>query len=79
MSGSRTDRSTSGYSAATRATSAAADSAAGNASHCPAGAAQDDRLGWWPYALGLGLLGGLAVPTARYRRSRRAGGRHAAH
>ena len=33
MSGSRTDRSTSGYSAAIRATSGAADSPAGNASH----------------------------------------------
>jgi autotransporter-associated beta strand protein len=44
-----------------------------------AGAAHDDRLGWWPYALALGLLGGLAVPATRYRRSRRGGGRHAAH
>ncbi|AZP21135.1 autotransporter [Streptomyces aquilus] len=45
-----------------------------------AGAEQDDRLGWWPYALGLGLLGGLAVPATRYRRGRGGrGGRHAAH
>lgn len=34
MSGSRTDRSTNGYSAAIRATSGAADSEAGKASHC---------------------------------------------
>ncbi|NUS31002.1 MAG: autotransporter [Streptomyces sp.] len=48
-----------------------------------AGAARDDRLGWWPYALGLGLLGGLAVPATRYRQGRGGrrggGGRHAAH
>ncbi|MDN3021728.1 autotransporter [Streptomyces sp. S.PB5] len=44
-----------------------------------AGAAQDDPMGWWPYALGLGLLGGLAVPAARHRRAgRRGGGRQAA-
>ncbi|MFI1721226.1 autotransporter [Streptomyces sp. NPDC020489] len=42
------------------------------------GAASDDRLGWWPYALGLGLLGGLAIPAARRRRGNRRGGRHAA-
>ncbi|MGW7204655.1 autotransporter [Streptomyces sp. NPDC054837] len=44
------------------------------------GAAENDRLGWWPYALGLGLLGGLAVPATRLRRgNRRGGGRHAAN
>ncbi|NUS80428.1 MAG: autotransporter [Streptomyces sp.] len=43
-----------------------------------AGAAQDDGLGWWPYALSLGFLGGLAVPATRYRRGRRGSGRHAA-
>ncbi|MES5818714.1 autotransporter [Streptomyces sp. RG80] len=44
-----------------------------------AGAAEDDRLSWWPYALGLGLLGGLAVPATRNRRGGRGrGGRHAA-
>ena len=43
-------------------------------------AATNERFGWWPYALGLGLLGGLMVPaTRRSRRSgRRGGGRHAA-
>ncbi|MEU6371968.1 autotransporter [Streptomyces sp. NPDC046909] len=45
-----------------------------------AGAATDDRMGWWPYALGLGLLGGLAVPATRHRRGgQRRGGRHASH
>lgn len=45
-----------------------------------AGAAEDTRFGWWPYALGLGLLGGLLVPAARRTRrgGRRGGGRHAA-
>jgi autotransporter-associated beta strand protein len=45
-----------------------------------AGASGDEGFGWWPYALGLGLLGGLMVPaTRRRRRGRRRGGRHAAH
>lgn len=37
-------------------------------------------FGWWPYALGLGLLGGLLVPATRRTRGggRRKGGRHAA-
>ncbi|WP_217236772.1 autotransporter [Streptomyces sp. AC555_RSS877] len=34
-------------------------------------------LGWWPYALAVGLFLGLVVPAAR--RGRRKGGRHAAH
>ncbi|MHA5050568.1 autotransporter [Streptomyces sp. SD15] len=42
-------------------------------------AAGDDRFGWWPYALALGLLGGLLVPATRRTRARRRGGRHAAH
>lgn len=39
-----------------------------------------EGLGWWPYVLALGLLGGLVVPpTLRMRGRRRGGGRHAAH
>jgi hypothetical protein len=36
-------------------------------------------FGWWPYALGLGLLGGLLIPATRRTRGggRRRGGRHA--
>ncbi|MCX4704465.1 autotransporter [Streptomyces sp. NBC_01373] len=42
-------------------------------------AADDEGFGWWPYALGLGLLGGLLVPaTRRTRGGRRRGGRHSA-
>ncbi|BBC32013.1 Autotransporter [Streptomyces graminofaciens] len=42
-------------------------------------ASADSRLGWWPYALAAGLLGGLLVPVTRRRRGgRRRGGRHAA-
>lgn len=42
--------------------------------------ARSDGFGWWPYALGLGLLGGLLVPASKRARSggRRGGGRHAA-
>ncbi|MBC2906509.1 autotransporter-associated beta strand repeat-containing protein [Streptomyces cupreus] len=43
--------------------------------------AESEAFGWWPYALGLGMLGGLMVPaTRRVRggRGRRRGGRHAA-
>ncbi|CCK26582.1 hypothetical protein BN159_2203 [Streptomyces davaonensis JCM 4913] len=43
--------------------------------------ATGDAFGWWPYALGLGMLGGLMVPAtrrARGGRGRRTGGRHAA-
>ncbi|MFJ3417771.1 autotransporter [Streptomyces sp. NPDC086082] len=42
--------------------------------------ARGDGFGWWPYALGLGLLGGLLVPATRRTRGggRRGGGRHAA-
>lgn len=46
-----------------------------------ANSSSDSGLGWWPYALAVGLLSGLAVPVAR-RRGRpggRRGGRHAAH
>ncbi|MFF7049866.1 autotransporter [Streptomyces griseorubiginosus] len=39
-----------------------------------------EGLGWWPYVLALGLLGGLMVPSTLRRRSGRGrGGRHAAH
>ncbi|WP_069763703.1 autotransporter [Streptomyces sp. LUP47B] len=42
--------------------------------------AETEGLGWWPYILALGLLGGLVVPpTVRRRGKRREGGRHAAH
>ncbi|MEU0412788.1 autotransporter [Streptomyces griseorubiginosus] len=38
-----------------------------------------EGLGWWPYILALGLLGGLVVPpTLRQRGRRDGGGRHAA-
>ncbi|WP_210584463.1 autotransporter [Streptomyces sp. GESEQ-35] len=43
--------------------------------------AKSEAFGWWPYAMGLGLLGGLMVPAtrrARGRGGRRRGGRHAA-
>jgi hypothetical protein len=45
-----------------------------------ANTARSDGFGWWPYALGLGLLGGLLVPaTARTRGGgKRGGGKHAA-
>ncbi|WP_043685539.1 autotransporter [Streptomyces xylophagus] len=45
-----------------------------------ANTARSDAFGWWPYALGLGLLGGLLVPASRRTRGggRRGGGRHAA-
>lgn len=44
------------------------------------GASADSGPGWWPYALALGLLCGLAVPMGRRRarNRRRGGGRHAA-
>ena len=44
-----------------------------------ANAARSDGFGWWPYALGLGLLGGLLVPATKRTRAsgRRRGGRHA--
>ncbi|WP_208779517.1 hypothetical protein [Streptomyces griseorubiginosus] len=35
-------------------------------------------LGWWPYALAVGLLVGLVVPALKRREGRRRGGRHAA-
>lgn len=39
----------------------------------------DDAFGWWPYALALGLLGGMVVPAGlrTQRRGRRKGGRQA--
>ncbi|MEU6347851.1 autotransporter [Streptomyces sp. NPDC047072] len=38
-----------------------------------------EGLGWWPYVLALGLLGGLVVPPTVLRNGkRRKGGRHAA-
>jgi autotransporter-associated beta strand protein len=42
--------------------------------------ARTDGFGWWPYALGLGLLGGLLVPATKRARGggKRGGGRHAA-
>ncbi|MET7730460.1 autotransporter [Streptomyces sp. NPDC005402] len=58
-------------SAATPKAAAAAPHAAGEVA---------EGLGWWPYILALGLLGGLVVPPTVRRRSRRPrGGRHAAH
>ncbi|WP_328501141.1 autotransporter [Streptomyces sp. NBC_00457] len=47
----------------------------------PTASAESETFGWWPYALGLGLLGGLMVPATRRIRGhggRRRGGRHAA-
>ncbi len=46
-----------------------------------ASTADDSGLGWWPYVLSLGLLGGLLIPATRRTRGgrRRGGGRHAAH
>ncbi|WP_405674050.1 autotransporter [Streptomyces canus] len=58
---------------------------ADTASKAPAAAprvtgAETEGLGWWPYILAVGLLGGLVVPpTVRRRGKRREGGRHAAH
>ncbi|MFF8972887.1 autotransporter [Streptomyces sp. NPDC014995] len=45
-----------------------------------ANAADSGGLGWWPYLLAVGMLGGLVMPvTWRVRNGRRrAGGRHAA-
>lgn len=44
-----------------------------------AAGAETEGLGWWPYVLALGLLGGLVIPsTLRGRGRRRGGGRHAA-
>ncbi|MFF4058671.1 autotransporter [Streptomyces sp. NPDC001668] len=44
------------------------------------GEAAAEGLGWWPYVLALGLLGGLVVPATMRRRSGRPrSGRHAAH
>ncbi|MFK4102064.1 autotransporter [Streptomyces sp. NPDC019531] len=37
-----------------------------------------EGLGWWPYVLALGLLGGLVVPPTLRRAGKRRGGRHAA-
>ncbi|MBV7695872.1 autotransporter [Streptomyces sp. TRM70350] len=41
--------------------------------------AEGSGLGWWPYVLSLGLLGGLLMPATRRTRGgrRRGGGRHA--
>lgn len=41
--------------------------------------ARSNSFGWWPYALGLGLLGGLLVPATKHTRAsgRRRGGKHA--
>ncbi|GAB2716529.1 hypothetical protein GCM10027072_06270 [Streptomyces bullii] len=51
--------------------------ASGAATPRTTGTAADEGFGWWPYALGLGLLGAMVVPVAR--RGARAGrGRHAA-
>jgi autotransporter-associated beta strand protein len=45
-----------------------------------ANTARSDGFSWWPYALGLSLLGGLLVPATKRARGggRRGGGRHAA-
>ncbi|MEU9910938.1 autotransporter [Streptomyces sp. NPDC051001] len=66
--------------AASKSPSPSATSSSAAVATRTVGAAENDRLGWWPYALGLGLLGGLAVPATRLRRgNRRGGGRHAAN
>ncbi|WP_330287011.1 autotransporter [Streptomyces sp. NBC_00576] len=58
--------------------------AAADASTNSAPAAAGTGLGWWPYAMAVGLLAGLMVPAARKVRGRRSGngrrrgGRHAA-
>lgn len=58
--------------------SATAPKAAAAAPHVTGETAEG--LGWWPYILALGLLGGLVVPPTVRRRSRRhRGGRHSAH
>ncbi|MPY43128.1 autotransporter [Streptomyces phyllanthi] len=61
------------------ARTAASSSGAGADDTRNASASADSGLGWWPYALAVGLLSGLAVPMARRGRGRRRGGRHAAH
>ncbi|MFD7402126.1 autotransporter [Streptomyces sp. NPDC059866] len=70
---------------------AAAESPSASPAHAPASGAptpgtrsastaDDSGLGWWPYVLAAGLLGGLLIPARRRtRRGRRRGGRHAAH
>ncbi|MFJ9372793.1 autotransporter [Streptomyces sp. NPDC101455] len=42
--------------------------------------AHSNAFGWWPYALGLALLGGLLIPATKRTRGggRRGGGKHAA-
>jgi autotransporter-associated beta strand protein len=58
--------------------SAPASRAAAAAPHVTGEVAEG--LGWWPYILALGLLGGLMIPpTVRRRGKRRGGRRHAAH
>ncbi|WP_200301809.1 autotransporter [Streptomyces adelaidensis] len=59
------------------------DSDTGTGAEAPrtqnASASADSGLGWWPYALALGMLSGLLVPVSRRRKNnRRRGGRHAA-
>nr|WP_203614262.1 autotransporter [Streptomyces sp. SID13726] len=61
-------------SPSTRSTTTAPDTEAA-APHTTGAAAEG--LGWWPYVLALGLLGGLVVPPTVRRRGKRSG-RHAA-
>lgn len=54
-------------------------SSPGAAETAPRAAGADaEGLGWWPYVLALGLLGGLVVPPTLRKRGKRGGGRHAA-
>lgn len=63
--------------------SARADTSSRTAAAAPrTTAAAAEGLGWWPYVLAIGLLGGLVIPPTVRRRGRRrggGGGRHAAH
>ncbi|MPY62461.1 autotransporter [Streptomyces spongiae] len=68
---------TAGASASAHADAASSDAATDTTRN--ASASGDSALGWWPYAMAVGLLSGLAVPMARRGRGRRRGGRHASH
>ncbi|MFG3020100.1 autotransporter [Streptomyces sp. NPDC048254] len=67
--------------AAPRTDSAGAPSTAPPTVTTRTAADSSQAFGWWPYALALGLLGGLMVPAGlrtRKKGRRRGGGRHAA-
>jgi autotransporter-associated beta strand protein len=73
-----TTKATTASSSPTASTRAAAGAAPADT---PTASADSETFGWWPYALGLGLLGGLMVPATRRIRGhggRKRGGRHAA-